>query len=106
MKRVLSVDPLTKSAEIATDDGEGGLIITTTQDCTDIIENNKAQYAQTDEREKYGDWAKVASIPLAVFQDLNSLGICKGFAVVDQKKFKDWLNDPENRYFRTRPGRV
>jgi hypothetical protein len=106
MKRVLSVDPLTKSAEIATDDGEGGLIITTTQDCTDIIENNKAQYAQTDERKKYGDWDKVASIPLAVFQDLNKLGICQGFAVTDQKKFKEWLNNPENRYFRTRPGRV
>jgi len=106
MKRVFSVDPLTKTADIATDDGEGGLIITTTQDCTDIVENNKAQYAQTDEKTRYGDWAKVASIPLSVFQELNKLGICKGFAVTDQKKFKAWLNDPQNRSFRTRPGRV
>jgi len=103
---IFSVDKATKTIETAQADGEGGLIITTTQDCTDIIENNKAQYAQTDERTRYGDWDKVASIPLAVFQDLNTLGICKGFAVTDQKKFKEWLNNPENRYFRTRPGRV
>jgi hypothetical protein len=103
---IFSVDKATKTIETAQADGEGGLIITTSQDCTDIIENNKAQYAQTDERTRYGDWAKVASIPLSVFQELNRLGICQGFAVRDQKKFKEWLNNPENRSFRTRPGRV
>jgi hypothetical protein len=30
----------------------------------------------------------------------------RGFHIIDQKKFKAWLNDPENRYFRTRPGRI
>lgn len=103
---IFSVDPLTKTVTTAQADGEGGLILTTRQDCTDIIESNKAEYAQTDERTKYGEWAKVASIPLSVFDDLNKKGICRGFAVIDQKKFKDWLNDPENKYFRTRPGRV
>lgn len=88
-------------------DGEGGLIIETTQDVTPIIEANKAQYNATDERKRWGDgWEKVGSIPLTMIQKLNELGICKGFAIVDQKKMKAFLNDPENRYLRTRPGRV
>jgi hypothetical protein len=88
-------------------DGEGGLIIETAQDVTPIIEANKAQYNSTDERKRWGDgWEKVGSIPLTMIQKLNELGICKGFAIVDQKKMKAFLNDPENRYLRTRPGRV
>jgi len=88
-------------------DGEGGLIIETAQDVTPIIEANKAQYNATDERKRWGDgWEKVGSIPLTMIQKLNELGICKGFAIVDQKKMKAFLNDPENRYLRTRPGRV
>jgi hypothetical protein len=109
MKKVLQVDQLTKTQDIAQADGEGGLVITTTQDVTDIVESNKAQYAQTDEKTKWSGEVfgnKVASIPLAVFQDLNKMGICRGFAVIDQKRFKAWLNDPANQFFRTRPGRV
>jgi hypothetical protein len=49
---------------------------------------------------------KVASIPLTVIDDLNAKGIMRGFAVVDEKKFKEFLNSPDNRFFRTRPGRV
>jgi hypothetical protein len=30
----------------------------------------------------------------------------RGFAVVDETEFRKFLNDPENKYFRTRPGRV
>jgi hypothetical protein len=30
----------------------------------------------------------------------------RGFAVIDEKRFKAWMNDPENRHFRTRPGKV
>lgn len=88
-------------------DGEGGLVIETTQDVTPIIEANKAQYNATDERKRWGDgWEKVGSIPLSMIQKLNEMGICKGFAIVDQKKMKAFLNDPENRHLRTRPGRV
>lgn len=109
MKKVLQVDPLTKTADVAQADGEGGLVVTTTQDVTEIVEANKAQYAQIDEKARWSGEVfgnKIASIPLAVFQELNQMGICRGFAVVDQKKFKVWLNDPANQYFRTRPGRV
>jgi len=49
---------------------------------------------------------KIASIPLTVIDTLNQKGIMKGFDVVDQKKFRAWLNDPDNRFFRTRQGKI
>jgi hypothetical protein len=30
----------------------------------------------------------------------------RGFRVVDKRRFHAFLNDPENRYLRTRPGRL
>jgi len=43
----------------------------------------------------------VASIPLNVYYDLKQKGI-----IDDAKAFKRWLNDSENRFFRTKPGKV
>lgn len=106
MKRVLKQDADTRTVQTAYADGEGGLIIKTSQDVSAIIEQNKREYAQTDAHTKWGEWSKIGSIPLVVIQDLNQKGILRGFAVVDQKKFKEWLNNPDNRHFRTRAGRV
>jgi hypothetical protein len=77
-----------------------------TQDITDIVEQNKALYNATDERERWGEWTRYAQLPFAVIDDLNKQGIMRGFAVADEKKFRAWMNDPENRHFRTRPGKV
>ena len=30
----------------------------------------------------------------------------KGFTVLDQKRFFAWLNNPENLFFRTKPGQL
>jgi len=49
---------------------------------------------------------KVASIPMTVIDDLNKAGIMRGFAVLDEKRFAAWLNDPMNRAWRTRTGVV
>lgn len=88
-------------------DTDNGLVIETVQDVSSIVEKNKKEYNQTT-----GRWGgdlldnKIASIPMTVIDDLNKKGIMKGFHVVDQKKFKLWLNDPDNRFFRTRQGRI
>jgi len=106
---LFSVDPLSKTVVTAQADGDGGVILTTTQDVSAIVEANKAEYAQYDEKAKWSGEVfgnKIASIPDNVFMKLNEMGICRGFAVIDQKKFRAWLNDPDNRYFRTRPGKV
>lgn len=94
---------------VAHADGEGGLVIETRQDVTANIAQNRLEYNSFDERSKWSDdmfGNKVASIPLTVIDDLNAKGIMRGFAVLDQKRMKDWLNSPDNRYFRTRPGIV
>jgi hypothetical protein len=48
----------------------------------------------------------VARIPNTVIDVLNKMGIMRGFMVTDEKRFKAWLNDPDNRVWRTYPGSV
>lgn len=78
-------------------------ILETRQDAEPLIEWNKAQFNAFDERARWRKEGinKVASIPLTVYWDLHRRGI-----VQDQKAFRKWLNDADNRVFRTRPGRV
>jgi hypothetical protein len=87
-------------------DADGKFILEVRQDVSEIIERNKKQYAATDERAKWGEFTKVASLPLSVIDDLNKKGIMRGFAVIDERKFRAFLNDPDTRHFRTRPGEV
>ena len=90
-------------------DGDGGIIIETKQDISAILEQNKKEYNSYDERAKWSDHLfgnKVASIPLTVIDELNKQGIMRGFAVLDEKRFRAWLNERDNRVFRTRTGVV
>jgi hypothetical protein len=106
MPKIFAQDLDTQTVQIAHEDGEGGLIIETKQNVQPFLEQNKASYAQIDERAKWGEFTKIASIPFAVIQELNKKGILRGFHIVDQKAMKKWINDPDNRFFRTRPGRI
>jgi hypothetical protein len=90
-------------------DGDGGIIIETRQDITAILEQNKKEYNSFDERAKWSDELlgnKIASIPMTVIDDLNKQGIMRGFHIVDEKRMKAWLNERDNRVFRTRTGVV
>ena len=72
-----------------------------------LIEANKAEYNAADTKwsdQLFGN--KVASIPYAAIDKLNKDGIMKGFSVLDQKRFFAWLNDPDNLFFRTKPGHL
>ena len=102
------MQPTTFRTNIA-HDTDNGLVIETRQDITDILEDNNNQRKYTDKRTRWGDDLfdnKIASIPLTVFDELNKRGIVRGFQVIDQKAFKKFLNDPDNRVFRTREGIV
>lgn len=105
MAKLLKKDEV--RTQVAHNTDNGGIVIATEQDVTDIIEQNKKEYNANN-----GRWGgdvldnKIASVPLTVIDDLNKAGIMKGFDVVDQKRFRKWLNDPDNRFFRTRQGRV
>lgn len=80
------------------DDGQK-FTIETKQDVTALIERNKILYNDVDERAKFGKetFHQVASIPLNVY-------FSKGLQ--DPAALKRFLNDSENRAFRTRPGSV
>ncbi len=83
------------------DEDKDEATIQTQQDVTNVVEENKANFSQIDENAKWGELSKVASIPLSLYYQLKSEG-----KLDDQAYMKRWLNDPENRYFRTRPGEV
>jgi len=72
-----------------------------------LIEQNKKEYNNAETKwsdQLFGN--KVASIPFTAIDKLNKEGIMKGFQVLDQKRFFAFLNDPENRFFRTKGGRL
>jgi len=81
------------------DAGKDEAIISKEQDVSAIIEQNKREF--NDAPERWGEWTKVGSIPISVYYELERQGITK-----DQERMKKWLNDPDNLYFRTRPGTV
>lgn len=102
MRRLISKNPETGIAQYyVSDPMEGKFRLETVQNVTPYIEAAKQQFNSTDERTRWGEWTKVATVPLSVMQHLKRTGIAD-----DAKKFKAWLNDRDNRLFRTRPGRV
>jgi hypothetical protein len=74
-------------------------VISKEQDVSAIIEANKAEFNAAPAR--WGEWTKVGSIPISVYYELERQGILN-----DQKAMAKWLNDPDNRAFRTRPGTI
>jgi hypothetical protein len=86
-------------------ESDDGVILETKQDVSEIIEANKKQMNESDGR--YDSVAThIARLPLTLVDDLNRKGIMQGFKVIDQTAFKAFLNHPDNRFFRTHPGRV
>ena len=67
------------------------------QDVKEIVNANKRYYNNSPDR--MGELPRVASIPLNVYYDLKRRGIAD-----DPKKLKQWLNDSDNRVFRTMEG--
>lgn len=101
-KKLFDYDPITNTTKWwHYDASKDEAVIETVADITPVIEQNKAAYAKVDEKAKWGEWAHVAQIPMSVYWELKKKGIAE-----DPVAMKKWLNDPENKYFRTRPGKV
>lgn len=99
---LLSYDPITRKRQVfhaSRDGNEYG--IETVYDVEPIMDAAKGEHAMIDERARWGDIERVASIPMPLYFELQEKGI-----VQDQKAFRRWLNDRDNSVFRTRPGRV
>lgn len=100
MKKLLDTDPITGIRHVFHyDEVTDEATITAEQDVSNVIELNKQEY--NDAPDRFGEWSKVATLPMVVYYDLKKKGILD-----DQVALKRWLNDPENRFFRTRPGTI
>jgi hypothetical protein len=92
-------------------DGEGGLIIETKLNLSDFAEATKQVYKENSGSKGWGDTPydpknHIACIPPEIIGDLNKKNIMKGYQVIDMPALKRWLNDPDNRIFRTRGGQI
>lgn len=88
-------------------DDDGGIIIETKQDVSEIIEANKAQLDFDKQRTGHlNELHHVARIPFTVIDDLNKKGIMRGFNVIDDVGFARWLNDPDNSVWKTYKGTI
>jgi argonaute-like protein implicated in RNA metabolism and viral defense len=102
-RRLFSSDPESGITRWWNDDDESDKVVMhTQQDITHIVEANKAAYAMYDgPKDKWGDWTRVASIPLSMYMKLKAEG-----KLHDSKYISRMLNDSENRHLRTRPGKL
>ena len=100
MSKLFSHDPILGiTRKFHWDDTTDEFLIETIQETEDIVEANKAAY--NDAPDRWGEWTRVASIPLSIYYDLKKKGIAD-----DEVALKKWLNDPSNRFFRTRGGNL
>jgi len=100
MKKLLDTDPITGIRHVFNyDETTDEAVITAEQDVSSIIESNKQAY--NDAPDRHGEWSRVAQIPMVIYMDLKKKGILE-----DQVALKRWLNDPDNKYFRTRSGTI
>jgi len=100
--QVVSGDALCKQRVLWHEDlATGDVTLETIVDLTEIIDYNKSLYNSTDERATFKGRTLMAKIPMGLFMQLDRLGITR-----DDKRFRKWLDDPDNRAFRTRPGKM
>lgn len=100
-KKLLSHDDATGISKIFHADGDDFVIQTQMHEAAveNIIETNKINFNEASG--PFGNGKIVASIPIHIYWDLKRKGIAD-----DDAAMKRWLNDPDNRFFRTFPGRV
>lgn len=103
-RRFFDYDPLLGHTEYFHYDPEtDGFAIETVADVEPLIEVNK--YLHNNAPLRWGEWSHVATLPSVIVTQLINEGILAGPGkVIDRDRFKKWLNDRDNRAFRTRPG--
>ena len=98
---------MTYRKQVVHADGDGGIIIETKQDITEILEsNNQIREADKERRGHLNELHHVARIPFTVIDDLNKKGIMKGFHIVDDVAFAKWLNSSDNAQFKVYRGTI
>ena len=89
------------------DEPDGTISITTHQDVESILDQNKSEYNSYGDHlslGKRGEWHKVASIPFNVYEQWKNE--TNGAIDKDPKLLAKYLNDPDNKYFKTAPTKL
>jgi|TARA_E500000318_G_C3545822_1_gene206646 hypothetical protein len=94
-KRTLIDSKTGSTSEFITEDDK--IIYHTKQDIQPVIEHCKALA----ENKPGKDFRHVAEVPMVIYQKAMREGWVK-----DKAKWKKWLNDPDNKVFRTWQGKV
>jgi hypothetical protein len=80
----------------------GGMRFRIDYPVADLVKVNQVERNET-AGNRFGEWAKVASIPLNLYYDS---GFAEAIAQGDRKFTSRWLNDSDNRAWRTKEGKV
>jgi len=75
--------------------------ITDEQEVQDLMDMNTALRNSTASPNRSSGMRRVASVPLNIYMELKQRGILQ-----DAKKLRAWLNDPDNRAWRTNTMKV
>jgi hypothetical protein len=100
--KILDVMPFRHQEWI--DEPDGTVSLTTFQDAQPTVEQNRLEFNNFGDRltpGKRGDLHKVASIPFVVWEQWKKE--TNGAIEKDIKLLNKYLNDPDNKYFRTAP---
>jgi len=106
MKRVLSIDPITGKELYLHQNADGTEVIEQTQHFDGLIKLNKHMadgWQKGQMRGTQNHMAHVAEIPNIVYADLVSKF---GRPADNPRAWKQWLNDSENKAFRTGGGNI
>lgn len=101
---LLKWDPQTgKTVWLSYDDNGNAVLRTDTPVQATLDHNAAARNAAPDGWK--GDWHRVASVPMQLLYDEN-VGLNKAILNGDDAYLSRWLNDSDNRAWRTKTGRV
>lgn len=86
--------------------GDGDVTIHTMQDVTETLGANKEDFKEN-AGTRYSHFQNhVARVPTAIYYDLIKRGIIDERKDPEGDQFRSWLNDPDNRAWRSRPGKI
>lgn len=106
MKRFFSESPEHFITRIQHEHADGDGAIETIQDVTETVETNKFNFNERSGTRWKHFVNHVASIPTSIYYKLMREGIVDDINDPEMKALKKWLNDSDQRVFRTRDGRL
>lgn len=96
---ILEVDPNGAIEYGHYDHATDELTIELAEDVEPLIELNKMQFNAQERSTRHKGFTKIMSLPHQIYQQEKKKGTFD-----DKKAFSRFVNDPDNRVFRTRPG--